>query len=349
MPIPDFSRAYFTAPTVTNGDSKTLTFDLTVSDKFGGSDTDSVTITVTPVNNKPSANAGPDQSVDEQTEVTLAGSGKDPNGDTLSYSWGQTGGAPVELSSNDVANPSFIAPVVKNGETKTVTFKLTVSDGLGGKASDSVTIKINPVNEAPVADAGSDQTVTEKTVARLAGSASDADGDAVTFKWKQTDGPAVTLSSTTGQYPTFTAPEVTDDVTLTFQLVANDGMTNSEPDTVTITVSNMVPGEVVADAGRDQVVDENVLVTLHGSGSDPSGTTVTFSWVQTEGDTVTLSSTTSATPTFTSPEVANGETMTLVFELTVTDGNGRVQTDSVTITVDPVNADPTAKAGVKTG
>jgi chitinase len=339
----------FTAPAVTNGQTKTLTFDLTASDKFGGSDTDSVTITVTPVNNKPSANAGPDRTVDEQTEVTLSGSGKDPNGDTISYRWGQTGGEPVVLSSSEVANPTFTAPIVNNGETKSVTFRLTVADGLGGMAVDSVTITVNPVNEAPVADAGSDQTVTEKTVGRLAGSASDPDGDALTFKWKQTDGPAVTLSSTTGQYPTFAAPEVTEDITLTFQLVASDGMTSSEPDTVTVTVANVVPGDVVADAGRDQVVNENVLVTLHGSGSDPSGTAVTLSWIQTEGDTVSLSSTSSATPTFTSPEVANGETKTLVFELTVTDGNGRTQTDSVTITVDPVNADPTAKAGVKTG
>ena len=339
----------FTAPTVANGESKTLGFTLTVSDKYGGSASDSVEITVNPVNNKPSANAGSDQIVDEQTQVTLAGSGKDPNKDKLSFRWGQTGGEPVELSADDVSNPSFTAPVVMNGETKTLTFRLAVDDGLGGKASDSVIVRVNPVNEAPVADAGSDQTVSENSSGRLAGSGTDADGDALTFMWSQTEGPTVTLSSKTDKYPTFTAPKVDQDTTLTFELIANDGMVNSDPDTVTVTIKNVKPADLIADAGRDQVVDESVTVTLAGTGSDPSGTAVTFSWTQTEGDTVTLSSSKVAAPTFTSPEVANGETKTLVFELTVTDGNGRVMTDSVTITVDPVNADPTAKAGVKTG
>ncbi|HSF28203.1 MAG TPA: Ig-like domain-containing protein [Nitrosopumilaceae archaeon] len=341
----------FTAPAVANGQTKSLEFTLTVSDRYGGSDSDSVEITVSPFNSPPSANAGSDKIVDEQTEVSLTGSGKDPNKDPLSFRWAQTGGEPVELSSENAASASFTAPVVNNGETKTLTFRLTVDDGLGGKDTDSVIIRVNPVNEAPVADAGSDQTVSENTSARLAGSGDDPDGDALTFRWSQTEGPAVTLSSTTDQYPTFTAPKVDADTTvkLTFELIANDGMVDSEPDTVTFTVKDVKPADLIADAGRDQVVDENVTVTLHGSGNDPSGTTVTLSWVQIEGEEVTLSSSTIASPTFTSPEVANGETKTLVFELTVTDGLGRVKTDTVTITVDPVNADPTAKAGVRTG
>jgi hypothetical protein len=342
------SNPTFVAPNIANGESKILTFALTVSDRFGESDSDSVTITVKPVNRNPTANAGSDKTVDEQTMVTLSGSGKDPNKDTLTFSWVQDGGEPVELSDDTTATPSFMAPIVANGETKTLVFRLTVSDGIG-KASDHVSVLVKPVNEVPEADAGSDQTVPENSSARLAGSGSDADDDALTYAWTQTEGPAVTLSSTTGQYPTFDVPEVDDETTLTFQLIVNDGMVDSEPDTVSITVTNVLAGDLTADAGKDQVVDETVTVQLSGSGNDPSGGPVTFSWAQTEGDSVTLSSTTIANPTFTSPEVANEETMTLVFELTVTDGQGRTATDTVTITVDPVNADPTAKATVKRG
>jgi hypothetical protein len=340
----------FTAPAVPNGGSKTLEFTLTVSDRFGGSDSDSVAITVSPVNASPTANAGSDKIVDEQTEVGLTGSGKDPNRDELSFKWSQTGGEPVELSSEQIASPTFTAPVVKNGETKTLTFRLTVDDGLRGQDTDSVIVRVVPVNEAPIADAGSDKSVSENSSARLQGAGEDPDEDSLTFMWSQTEGPAVTLSSATDQYPTFTAPQVEDDgAVLTFQLIVNDGMVDSEPDTVTVTVNNVKPADLIADAGRDQVVDEQVTVTLHGVGNDPNGTPVTLSWAQIEGEAVTLSSTKIPTPTFTSPEVANGETKTLVFELTVTDGMGRVKTDTVVITVDPINADPTAKAGVKTG
>ena len=337
----------FFAPGVASGQSKDFAFELTVSDRFGESDSDSVTVTVKTVNNNPTANAGSDKTVDEQTKVTLSGFGKDPNRDQLSYEWSQVGGEPVKLSSTTSTNPSFVAPIVENGQTKTLAFKLAVDDGVGGTATDTVTVKVIPVNEAPTSNAGPDQTVTEMTLARLAGSGFDADGDELTFMWTQVGGPTVVLSSATGQYPSFTAPEVDADTTLVFQLVVNDGMASSLGDTISITVKNKLPGDLVASAGRDQVVNELVTVTLSGSGNDPSGTPVTFSWKQTSGESVVLSSTTVAGPTFTSPEVENRETKTLVFELTVTDGKGRVKTDSVTITVDPVNADPVAKASVK--
>lgn len=337
----------FYAPSIASGQSKSLTFELTVSDRFGESDSDSVTITVRTVNNNPTANAGSDKTVDEQTQVTLSGSGKDPNRDPLSYEWSQVGGEHVELSSTTSTNPSFVAPIVENGKIKTLAFKLTVSDGIGGTGTDTVTVKVIPVNKAPTADAGPDQAVTEKTLARLAGSGSDADDDELTFMWTQVEGPTVVLSSSTEPYPSFTAPEVDADTTLVFQLVVNDGMASSSGNTVSITVKNKLPGDLVANAGRDQVVNELVTVTLSGSSNAPSDTTVTFSWEQTSGESVVLSSTTTASPTFTSPEVENRETKTLVFKLTVTDGLGRVSTDSVIITVDPVNADPVAKASVK--
>ena len=43
---------------------------------------------------------------------------------------------------------------------------------------------------------------------------------------------------------------------------------------------------------------------------------------------------------FTSPSVVNGEIKVLVFELLVFDDNERSDTDTVTVTVDPVNAPP---------
>jgi hypothetical protein len=76
-------------------------------------------------------------------------------------------------------------------------------------------------NNQPVANAGSDQNVASAAVVTLNGAASsDADNDALTYKWMQTAGPTVTLSSDTAAAPTFTAP--TGPAVLTFELKVSD-------------------------------------------------------------------------------------------------------------------------------
>lgn len=85
-------------------------------------------------------------------------------------------------------------------------------------------------NRQPLAKVGQDQTVKIGTLVTLDGSRSkDPDGDLLIFKWTQTDGPIVTLKNTTDVKPTFIAPEVTTDTTLTFRLVVSDDKLESEP------------------------------------------------------------------------------------------------------------------------
>jgi LmbE family N-acetylglucosaminyl deacetylase len=93
---------------------------------------------------------------------------------------------------------------------------------------------------APVANAGSNQTVQPGATVQLNGSGStDPGGKSLTYQWTQTGGTAVTLSSSTVAQPTFTAPSSA--ATLTFQLVVNNGTASSSPATVTITVSTGAP------------------------------------------------------------------------------------------------------------
>lgn len=76
----------------------------------------------------------------------------------------------------------------------------------------------------------------------------------------------------------------------------------------------------VANAGTNQIVNEGVVVTLVGSGTDTDGTIAGYIWTQTAGPAVTLNGATAANPTFTAPQV-NADTA-LTFALTVTDNNG---------------------------
>ncbi|MBK7641962.1 MAG: hypothetical protein IPJ19_02765 [Planctomycetes bacterium] len=324
----------FTAPEgLTN---TTLVFQLAVSDGTNVS-YDTVTIDVNRDNDAPTAEAGPAQSVDENDVVTLAGSGVDPEGQSLTYTWTQTSGPTVVLDDAHAGSPTFTAP---EGLTNTtLTFQLAVSDGTN-VSYDTVTIDVNRDNDAPTAEAGPAQSVDENDVVTLAGSGVDPEGQSLTYTWTQTSGPTVVLDDAHAGSPTFTAPEGLTNTTLTFQLAVSDG-TNVSYDTVTIDVNrdNDAP---TAEAGPAQSVDENDVVTLAGSGVDLEGQSLTYTWTQTSGPTVVLDDAHAGSPTFTAPE---GLTNTsLSFQLAVSDGTN-VSYDTVTIDVNRDNDAPTAEAG----
>jgi hypothetical protein len=187
----------------------------------------------------------------------------------------------------------------------------------------------------PVANAGSNQNVQSGTPVTLDGSnSSDHFGGAVIYEWSQTQGTTVTLSDTTAAKPTFDAPYVgSGGDTLTFQLTVTDPAGLQA--TATTSVSVTYPGQPVADAGPDQTVNENELVTLDGSGSrDLDMDPLTYLWQQAASDPiqVTLSDPTAMKPTFTAPSGLSQDTA-LTFNLVVNDGHVDSPSDSVVITV----------------
>lgn len=92
-------------------------------------------------------------------------------------------------------------------------------------------------NRAPVANAGADLAVASGAQVTLNGSASsDPDGDALTYQWRQLQGPAVSLTGATTATPGFTAPAVAQETVLSFELVVSDGQLQSPADAVTVTV-----------------------------------------------------------------------------------------------------------------
>ena len=69
------------------------------------------------MNQAPTADAGADQTVASGATVNLNGNGSsDPDGDTLTFAWTQTGGTAVTLTGADTATPSFTAPTLAPGD-----------------------------------------------------------------------------------------------------------------------------------------------------------------------------------------------------------------------------------------
>jgi PKD repeat protein len=293
-------------------ETKTYWFVARAFDTYGLESSDSNELVLepsTPPENKaPIADAGPDQTVDEQEAVVLSGSNStDPDGDIASYHWVQIGEPAVTLSDPNADQPAFISPDV-SPEGAALTFELTVADYDGLQSTDSCVVNVTWDNEMPQANAGVDQTVTEGSVVTLDGSGSlDIDDGIVGYSWKQVSGPVMTLSGAASDQATFPAPNVeSDGVALTFELTVTDagGLYDEDSCIVNITQvtpENQPPAAVVAPDYTETT--EGTLVTMDGSGStDPEGESLSYVWSQEEGEPVPLSDSTSAVTTFTAPK-----------------------------------------------
>ena len=331
----------FTSPDVATDETLNLEFEFSVRDSHGLVSTDTVVVYVNAINHPPNAIAGPDQTVGESTTVKLNGSGFDPDNDELTYSWSQKSGTPVDISQTGTSL-TFVAPTGVPNKTTVMIFELKVADPYGESDTDSLSVSVAADNNGPSANAGPDQEIDENTMMTLSCIGSDPDNDSLSYSWRQISGPTVEMINPNSSELSFTSPTVLETTVLEFECTVTDSKLSST-DSVKVTVNNVLNLDIVADAGDDRIVDEDKIITLDGSRSyDPENQPLNYSWVQLTGETIQLSDPTSVTPTFTSPIVKNGEIKVLTFELTVSDNNGRSASDTVTITVDPINAPPEA-------
>lgn len=183
-----------------------------------------------------------------------------------------------------------------------------------------------PPNHAPVANAGTDQSVFKGAAIALDGSGSnDADGNALSYRWAQTSGPTVSLSSGTTARPTFTAPATSG--TLVFSLIVNDGKGDSTADTVQIVVANRAP---VANAGSDGSAEAGQLFTLDALAStDADQDALTYTWTQLSGPPVTLTTVANGRVRFTAP----AQVTQLTFGVIANDGEVGSAQDVVAVDV----------------
>ena len=341
----------FTAP---RADSDTwIILRLTVSDRDGSaSATVAITVRDVPASNRPPAvDAGPARTVDGGDTVALAGRATDPDGDALTYLWTQASPSSPDITFADPSSPStsFTAPRV---DTETAfTLRLTAGDG-EHSSSDTVrvTVRAVPVQNGPPSVGASANPpagpagyadVAEGGTVTLSGTASDPDGDTLTYLWSvvSLSRPSVILASPSSISTSFTAPQVDKDTIYIFKLAVSDGAATSDA-LVHVRVLDVSPPPQdnrppEVDAGRWQIVTEGYTVTLSGTASDPDGDTLTYRWEQSPGGgpPVTLADPNALSTTFVAPQVDQSEAISL--RLTVSDGT---TTTSATVTINVVDA-----------
>ncbi|MDX1824356.1 MAG: Ig-like domain-containing protein, partial [Thiohalomonadales bacterium] len=117
-------------------------------------------------------------------------------------------------------------------------FSFKANDGQADGNTAAVNLNINPVNDVPVARAGSNQTVSVRdTVALNASASADIDGDSLSFSWvfiDVPDGSNAVLSDGSAVNPNF-IPDLAG--TYEVQLIVNDGEVDSSADQVVITAN----------------------------------------------------------------------------------------------------------------
>ena len=313
-------------------------FTFTVSDGFDTSAAATVDITINPVNDPPIASAGPDQSVEADTFVTLNGSGTDVDGTIALYKWTQTSGITSTLSNESIANTIFTAPNITS--TETLVYQLIVTDNEGAPSQAvSVQIVVNPLaqNIAPIAENLSVELDVSGNPTQIVLVGDDPDGSNANLIYELVSLPNTgflnaSIGVLTGNVLEYTPNSISspDTDSFTYQVRDEQGLLSNVA-TVNLNAPNIAP---TADAGNDRSVKASTLVTLDGGGSDIDGTIEGYSWTQSNGITTPLSDPLIANPTITSPSLTNGQPHTLTYELVVTDDDGATSVAaSVTISI----------------
>lgn len=321
------NRATYTPNANFNG---TDTFTFKVRDTtFAESAVATVTITVNPVSDAPTATAQ-SLNVTRNTTQTITLGGSDPDGDSLTCS---IASAPSNGSASE-SSECVISYRPTRNYTGSDSFTFAVSDGTTTSAAATVSINVTATNTDPVAASGS-TSGTEDTSVNVKLTATDADGDALTYTIVRnpTNGD-VRLS---GNRATYT-PDADFSGADTFTWSATDARgAISNVATATVNVSAVNDAPVVTDRTSATAEDTDDTITLTATDVDsPSPYSYSITSAPTRG-TATISR---GVVTYTPNADWNGSDS---FRYTASDSAGATSGEgTVTINVSAVNDAPVA-------
>ena len=306
-------------------------FDYTISDGNGGSDTATVFMTVNNINDVPTA--ADDMAATNENMVVvidvLANDG-DIDGDTLSV-----GSLTQPTNGEVVNNVTNVTYIPNSGFNGVDTFTYTNDDGNGGTATATVTVTVSDINNPPVAidDAVTTPDNTAVTIDVLAND-NDVDGDTLTID--SITQPITGTAAISGTMVVYT-PTLDFSGEDSFTYTISDGNGESDTATVMVTVSDVNVDPVANDDTASTAEDTAVTIDVLANDSDADGDTLTVDSVTDSPNGTAVNNGTDVTYT---PDI--GFLGDDSFTYTVIDGNGGSATATVTVTVTSGNQNPVA-------
>ena len=324
---------------------------ITVSDGNGGTNAIAVTINVTdvdetPSNNEPVFSEGSSTSrsvlenIGSGVDIGSAVSATDADGDTLSYSIGGTDASAfsIDSSTGQLSTSSSLDYETQNSYSVVI----TASDGSLTSSID-VTIDVIDANEAPVFTAGSSTSrivVENAAIGANIGtavSATDEDGDNLTYSLGGTDAAAFGIDNTTGQLQTNVALNTSTKTTYSVTITASDGsLTDSISVTINVRSVNDAPVFTEGNSATRSIAENTAANTNIGtavSATDADGDTLTYTLGGTDAAAFGINTTNGQLRT---SAALNFETKaTYSVSVTASDGN---LTDNITLTINVTDA-----------
>jgi hypothetical protein len=334
--------AYTFTPNSNFNGSDSFTFK--VNDGVNDSGTATVTITVNPVNDAPTASG-----ITLNTDEDVAGSGfllgADVDGDGLTYEIVTLPTKGNVVITNTTTGDFTYTPNANANGADSFTYR--VFDGTAYSSPATVTVAIAPVNDAPQAS-NSNLSTTRNQPQSGTISAADVDGDTLTYSvaTAPANGTLTSFDAATGTFTYLPNAGYFGPDSFSFQANDGSGAPNALSNVATVSIMVNFGNNAPVANSSNLATNEDVAIpgTLSGTDGDNDPLTYAIATGPSQGSITAFDSNTGAFTYTPNPNASDSDS----FSFRVFDGFEESAPATVTITINAINDPPVANAATLT-